>query len=50
MVTTLTRLVAPFGELDQATAGYYLCRISDLPPTATVRQVMRWLHETAADD
>lgn len=41
------RLVAPFGEPGEMTAGYYLCRLLGQPPTVAVRQVMGWLKDTA---
>ena len=41
-------LVAPFGAGDPTGAAYYLCRPSDLPPTAAARRVERWLVGLAA--
>jgi LysR family glycine cleavage system transcriptional activator len=41
------QLVAPFGEPNEATAGYYLCRTPHPPPTVAVRQVMGWLRDAA---
>jgi len=40
-------LVAPFGAGDPTGAAYYLCRPSDLPPTAVVRRLERWLRGVA---
>jgi LysR family transcriptional regulator, glycine cleavage system transcriptional activator len=41
-------LIAPFGAGDPTGAAYYLCRISDEPPTAVTRRVERWLRGLAA--
>jgi LysR family transcriptional regulator, glycine cleavage system transcriptional activator len=41
-------LIAPFGAGDPTGAAYYLCRISDAPPTAVTRRVERWLRGLAA--
>jgi LysR family transcriptional regulator, glycine cleavage system transcriptional activator len=41
-------LIAPFGAGDPTGAAYYLCRISDAPPTAATRGVERWLRALAA--
>jgi LysR family transcriptional regulator, glycine cleavage system transcriptional activator len=41
-------LVAPFGAGDPTGAAYYLCRPSDLPPTAVARRLERWLRALAA--
>jgi LysR family glycine cleavage system transcriptional activator len=42
-------LVAPFGAGDPTGAAHYLCRAADVPATAAVRRVERWLHEIAAE-
>jgi LysR family transcriptional regulator, glycine cleavage system transcriptional activator len=41
-------LVAPFGAGDPTGAAFYLCRPSDVPPTAAARRLERWLRERAA--
>ena len=41
-------LVAPFGAGDPTGAAYYLCRPSDLAPTAVARRLERWLQALAA--
>jgi LysR family glycine cleavage system transcriptional activator len=41
-------LIAPFGAGDPTGAAYYLCRITDAPPTAATRRVERWLRGLAA--
>jgi LysR family glycine cleavage system transcriptional activator len=41
-------LVAPFGAGDPTGAAYYLCRPSDVPPTAAARRLERWLGGLAA--
>ena len=41
-------LVAPFGAGDPTGAAYYLCRPSDLPPTAVARRLECWLRALAA--
>jgi LysR family glycine cleavage system transcriptional activator len=41
-------LIAPFGAGDPTGAAYYLCRLSDAPPTAVTRRVERWLRGLAA--
>jgi LysR family glycine cleavage system transcriptional activator len=41
-------LIAPFGAGDPTGAAYYLCRPSDLPPTAVARRFERWLRALAA--
>jgi LysR family glycine cleavage system transcriptional activator len=41
-------LIAPFGAGDPTGAAYYLCRPSDVPPTALVRRLERWLRDLAA--
>ena len=41
-------LVAPFGAGDPTGAAYYLCRPSDLAPTAVARRLERWLRALAA--
>jgi len=41
-------LVAPFGAGDPTGAAYYLCRPTDLPPTAAARRLERWLQALAA--
>jgi LysR family glycine cleavage system transcriptional activator len=41
-------LVAPFGAGDPTGAAYYLCRPSDVPPTAVARRLARWLQALAA--
>jgi LysR family glycine cleavage system transcriptional activator len=41
-------LIAPFGAADPTGAAYYLCRPSDVPPTAAARRLERWLRALAA--
>jgi LysR family glycine cleavage system transcriptional activator len=41
-------LIAPFGAGDPTGAAYYLCRPSDLTPTAVARRLERWLRDLAA--
>jgi LysR family transcriptional regulator, glycine cleavage system transcriptional activator len=41
-------LVAPFGAGDPTGAAYYLCRPSDVLPTAVARHLERWLRALAA--
>jgi LysR family transcriptional regulator, glycine cleavage system transcriptional activator len=41
-------LIAPFGAGDPTGAAYYLCRPSDVPPTAVARRLERWLRGLAA--
>jgi LysR family glycine cleavage system transcriptional activator len=41
-------LIAPFGAGDPTGAAYYLCRPSDLAPTAVARRLERWLRALAA--
>jgi LysR family glycine cleavage system transcriptional activator len=45
----LTRgtLIAPFGAGDPTGAAYYLCRPTDVPPTAVARRLERWLRAIA---
>jgi LysR family transcriptional regulator, glycine cleavage system transcriptional activator len=40
-------LVAPFGAGNPTGAAYYLCRPSDVPPTAAARHLERWLRALA---
>lgn len=40
-------LIAPFGDADPTGAAYYLCRTTDMPPTAASRKLERWLTELA---
>jgi LysR family glycine cleavage system transcriptional activator len=40
-------LIAPFGAGDPTGAAYYLCRPADVPPTAVVRRLERWLRDLA---
>ena len=42
------RLIAPFGAADPTGAAYYLCKPTDLTPTAAARHAERWLTQTAA--
>ncbi len=42
-------LIAPFGGANPTGAAYYLCRPSDLTPTAAARRLARWLEAMAAD-
>jgi DNA-binding transcriptional LysR family regulator len=42
-------LIAPFGAGDPTGAAYYLCRPSDVPPTAVARRLERWLRALAAE-
>ncbi len=42
------RLIAPFGAADPTGAAYYLCKPTDLTPTAAARHAERWLTHTAA--
>ncbi|MGF1609167.1 MAG: LysR substrate-binding domain-containing protein, partial [Kiloniellales bacterium] len=41
-------LVAPFGAGDPTGAAYYLCQPAQVPPTAVVRHLERWLRGLAA--
>ena len=41
------RLIAPFGSDSPTGASYYLCRPTDLAPTAAGRRVQRWLMEVS---
>ncbi len=41
-------VIAPFGAGDPTGAAYYLCRPSDMSPTAATRRLERWLHKLAA--
>jgi len=41
-------MVAPFGAGDPTGAAFYLCRPSDVPPTAGARRLERWLRALAA--
>lgn len=41
-------LIAPFGDADPTGAAYYLCRSSEVPPTAAARRLERWLVELAS--
>jgi LysR family glycine cleavage system transcriptional activator len=41
-------LIAPFGAGDPTGAAYYLCRPSDLTPTAVARRLERGVHALAA--
>ncbi len=41
-------LIAPFGGPNPTGAAYYLCRATELAPTAAARRLARWLTETAA--
>ena len=40
-------LVAPFGAGDPTGAAFYLCRPSDVPPTAAAHGLERWLRALA---
>ncbi len=42
------RLIAPFGAADPTGAAYYLCKPSDLAPTAAARRAERWLTGVAS--
>ncbi len=43
------RLIAPFGDADPTGAAYYLCRSSQVTPTAAGRRLERWLGLQAAE-
>ncbi len=42
------RLIAPFGAADPTGAAYYLCKPTDVVPTAAARHAEHWLTHTAA--
>ena len=42
-------LVAPFGGANPTGAAYYLCRPSELTPTAAARKLTRWLEAMATE-